>query len=120
MDSSDGMFMKHPACGVVTLRGGPFFIVQDDTDGIFIDTAKAVERRIRADTVMPTDAIPGAIVEIDGRAAPSGFSHVILSATVRGVRSCPLPEPRPFAAERFFSGLDAGKVVEATGVVVST
>ena len=54
------MFMKHPACGVVTLRGGPFSPVQDDTDGIFIDTVKAVERRIRADTVMPTDAIPGA------------------------------------------------------------
>lgn len=103
--------------GVVTLRGGPFLTVQDDTDGIFIDTVKAVERRVCADTSLPTDAKPGAIVEIDGRAAPGGFSHVILPATVRVVGSGPLPEPLPFAAERFFSGSDTGNVVEATGVV---
>ena len=103
--------------GVVTLRGGPFLTVQDDTDGIFIDTVKAVERRVRADAAIPADVVPGAIVEINGRVAPGGFTHVILPTTVRVVGSGSLPRPRPFDAERFFSGSEVCQVVEATGVV---
>jgi signal transduction histidine kinase len=103
--------------GMVTLRGGPVLSVQDDNDGIFIDTVQAAERRIRNDTAIAPDAIPGAIVEIEGRVTPGGFTHVILPTSVRVVGSGPLPTPRPFDAERFFSGSDVCLVVEATGVV---
>lgn len=103
--------------GTITLRGGPSLIVQDQSDAIYIDTGKAVQRRVRSETAIPADAVPGAIVEIDGRAAPGGVTHVILPETIRVVGSGPLPEPDPFDAEQFFSGAKAGKVVQATGVV---
>ena len=52
--------------GITTWRGGPFFIVQGDSEGIFIDTGKAVEQGVRAAPTIPADVVPGAIVEIDG------------------------------------------------------
>jgi len=103
--------------GITTWRGGPFFIIQDATDGIFIDTGKAVERGVRATLTIPADVVPGAIVEVDGQVAIGGFTHVILPAAIRVVGSGPLPEPRAFDAERFFSGADSCKLVEAVGVV---
>ena len=103
--------------GTITFRGGASLIVQDSGDGIFIAADQAVKRGMRADVTLPADAVPGAIVEIDGRAAPGGLTHVILPASIRVVGSGPLPEPAPFNAERLFSGAEAGKVVQATGVV---
>jgi len=103
--------------GTITFRSGASLIVQDAGDGIFIDADKAVKRGVRADALLLADAVPGAIVEIDGRAAPGGLTHVILPTTIRLIGSGPLPEPVPFNAERFFSGLEAAKVVQATGVV---
>ncbi len=103
--------------GVVTYGGGLNMIVQDDTDGIYVDAGKAVQRGFRTDAPLPPDTVPGAIVEIDGRVAPGGLTHVLLPMAVRVIGSGPLPEPAPFDAARFFSGLEAGKVVQATGVV---
>jgi signal transduction histidine kinase len=102
--------------GVITLQGGSFLSVQDDTHGIFVDFSGAAGQ-LQAGTAPPADAIPGAIVEIDGRLAPGGLTHMLLPAAVRIVGSGPLPEPPPFDAERFFSGSEGGKVVAATGVV---
>jgi signal transduction histidine kinase len=103
--------------GITTWRGGPFFIVQGDSEGIFIDTGKAVEQGVRAAPTIPADVVPGAIVEIDGRVAIGGFTHVVLPAEIRVVGSGPLPDVRPFNAERFFSGAESCTLVEATGVV---
>jgi signal transduction histidine kinase len=103
--------------GVTIWRGGPFFIMEDESDGIFVDTAKAVEQGVRPTATIPADVLPGAIVEVDGRVALGGFTNVILPSGIRVVGSAPLPRPRPFDAERFFSGAESCKLIEATGVV---
>ena len=103
--------------GVTIWRGGPFFILEDESDGIFVDTTKAVEQGVRQTATIPADVLPGAIVEVDGRVALGGFTNVILPANIRVMGSRPLPEPRPFDAERFFSGAESCKLVKATGVV---
>ena len=111
---------KHPAVrirGLAIWRGGPFFIITDEHDGIFVDTGRATELGLQPMATIPADVVPGAIVEVDGRIALGGFTNVIFPTAVRVVGSGPLPPPRPFDAERFFSGADSCKLVEVTGVV---
>ncbi|MCX7413748.1 MAG: histidine kinase [Planctomycetia bacterium] len=99
--------------GVVTLVGGDqmpknSMVVQDETAGIWV-------------TIKPPfdagDLSLGDHLEIDGVTDRGGFAPTVLASDIRRIGTKPLPTAQPVDDERFFTGSDTCRRVEATGIV---
>jgi signal transduction histidine kinase len=112
---------KHPAIhirGVVTWSDHNF-IMQDGSAGIYVNFVFAEQLGLWKGGLPSAEIQPGVEVEIEGSIDPGGFSPPVLPQTVRVLGKKPLPEPRPFNAEQFFSGADDCQRAEVSGVVRS-
>ena len=103
--------------GVTIWRNDWSFVIQDDTDGMYVDVHRAAEAGIWTDHSTPNAVEVGTVVEVEGDLIPAGFSPAILPRAIRVIEKAALPPPKPFDAERFFSGADICRIVQVTGVV---
>jgi len=103
--------------GVTIWRSDWSFVIQDDTDGMYVNIHMAAEAGIWNDSGVPDAFELATRVEVEGDLYPAGFSPAILPRTIRVIEKAALPPPRPFDAERFFSGADICHIVQVTGVV---
>ena len=103
--------------GVAIWRGEGSFVIQDDTDGMYVDLGWAIEAGIWKGRRVPDAVEVASVVEVEGDLIPAGFSPAILPRAIRVLGKANLPIPKPFDAERFFSGSDICQIVQVTGVV---
>lgn len=104
--------------GVVTLKVGEGFVVQDDSAGVWIDVTQA--RRLNAfetDIAAVTGLREGDVLEVEGRAKRGGYAPTLVPRRFRKRGTGPLPPARPYDPNRFFLGLDDCLRVEVTGIV---
>lgn len=103
--------------GVVTLAAPQ--VIQDGDDAIYLDAMRLpVRPGQRWKDVL--DELPlevGAEVEVTGFVDPGGYAPRIVMQAITRVGTRPLPEPVPVDVARLFAGGDAGRRVQATGVV---
>lgn len=100
-------------CGVVTLVAGDQMpkegiVVQDETAGIWVNVDPSCD---------PTGLSVGDHVEIVGVTDRGGFAPTILARVIHRIGTKPLPAAQPIDEERFFTGSDTCRRVEATGIV---
>ena len=103
--------------GVTIWRTDWSLVIQDDTDGMYVDVQRAAKAGIWTDHGTPDAIEVGTVVEVEGDLIPAGFSPAILPRAIRVIEKAALPPPKPFDAERFFSGADVCHIVQVTGVV---
>jgi len=104
--------------GVVTMRQGEGFVVQDDSAGIWVDVTNARSRGIwRADDRILEGVTTGVEVEVAGETSRGGFAPTIQPTAFRVLGPAVLPEPQSTDARRFFSGGDDCLRVTIAGVV---
>ncbi|MCX7430168.1 MAG: sensor histidine kinase [Planctomycetia bacterium] len=107
--------------GVVTWHWQPqrlHLIVQDESDGIWINVTQAFESGLWQGTAENLAAIEvGSEVEIDGVVDRGGFAPIVLPRQIRAVGRKPLPAPKPIDDVRLFSGCDNGLRIVVVGVV---
>jgi signal transduction histidine kinase len=104
--------------GVVTLRQGEGFVIQDESAGIWVDVTNARSRGIWRGDDRSLDAIAaGAAVEVLGETSRGGFAPTVQPAEFRVLGERALPESLPADSRRFFSGGDDCLRVTVAGVV---
>jgi signal transduction histidine kinase len=99
---------------------GLFLAVQDASAGIWVTRGFAEERGIwRGDDAVWDQLEPGMTVEVQGlQDLDGGYAPLLVPSDVRIVsRDRSLPEAERVDMDRFFSGADAGKRIEAEGIV---
>ena len=93
--------------GIVTAAepdwGGKFF-VQDETGGIFVNSAGR-------------QPLVGDVVEVTGISGAGAFAPVINGARWTKLGTAPLPPARPATIERLMAGSEDGRRIEITGLV---
>ncbi|MCE9630578.1 MAG: sensor histidine kinase [Planctomycetia bacterium] len=99
--------------GVVTLVEGDqmpknSMVVQDDTAGIWVTIKPPFDAAVLS---------LGDHLEIDGVTDRGGFAPTVLASDIRRIGTKPLPVAQPVDDERFFTGSDTCRRVEATGIV---
>jgi len=88
---------------------GIAFVIQDQTDGIYIQGPPALVAGLRA----------GDVLEIEGVTDPGGFAPYIVAREIRKVGRAPIPEPLPVTLDEMNTGKMDAKWVEFTGIVRS-
>lgn len=104
--------------GIVTMRQGEGFVIQDDDAGIWIDVTNARKNNVwQADDRHLDAIVPGAEVEVVGDSSRGGFAPTIRPVTFEVVGQAGMPASRPADPRRFFSGGDDCLRVTIEGVV---
>ena len=104
--------------GVVTLRGGETFVMQDETAGIYVNVSVARSRKIwESDDEVFAKVRVGSVVEIEGVTDRGGFSPPMLPRTLRIVGEATLPPAREMVPARFFGGAEDCQRITVRGVV---
>ncbi|MCX7430358.1 MAG: hypothetical protein NTY17_05060, partial [Planctomycetia bacterium] len=85
--------------GVTIWHSDRSFVIQDDTDGMYVDVHRAAEAGIWTDHSTPDAVEVGTVVEVEGDLIPAGFSPAILPRAIRVIEKAALPPPKPFDAE---------------------
>lgn len=99
---------------------GLFLALQDASAGIWVTRGFAEERGLwRGDDSAWDHLEPGMTVEVEGlQDLDGGYAPLLVPSDVRVVsRDRRLPEAERVDMDRFFSGADAGKRIEAEGIV---
>jgi signal transduction histidine kinase len=99
---------------------GLFLAIQDASAGIWVTRGFAEERGIWRGADAVWDQLePGMTIEVEGlQDLDGGYAPLLVPSDVRIVsRDCSLPEAERVDIDRFFSGADAGKRIEAEGIV---
>lgn len=104
--------------GVVTMRQGEGFVIQDDAAGIWIDVTNARKNNVwQADDRILDEVVPGAEMEVVGDTSRGGFAPTILPVTFEVLGQTGMPKSPPADLRRFFSGGDDCLRVTIEGVV---
>jgi signal transduction histidine kinase len=105
--------------GVVTWRGRPGLIVQDDSGGIWVDTPREAPHPIALqwDPAELARLAPGLEIEVVGWTNRGGYMPNISPETIRILGAKPEPAPRSVDRDRFFSGSDDCLRVTVRGIV---
>jgi signal transduction histidine kinase len=88
---------------------GIAFVIQDETDGIYIQGPPAEVAGLKA----------GDILQIEGVTEPGGFAPYVAAHEVRKVGRGPIPEPLHVTLDEMNTGKMDAKWVEFTGIVRS-
>jgi signal transduction histidine kinase len=94
-------------------------VIQDGEDAIYVDPMRLTvpPGRRWKDVLKELPLEVGAEIEVTGFVDPGGYAPRIVMQSVRRMGTRPLPEPLPVDVARLFAGGDAGRRVQATGVV---
>ncbi len=104
--------------GVVTMRQGDGFVIQDGDAGVWIDVTNARKNNVwQADERVLDAVVPGAEVEVVGDTSRGGFAPTIRPVTFEVIGQAGMPESRPTVLRRFFSGGEDCLRVTIEGVV---
>lgn len=99
--------------GVVTMRIGLSFVIQEGDSPIFVTGPGHVE----ADDDSAPTIERGMIVEIEGRVVAGGYAPTIIGRRTRVVGRGPVPPPVPVSPSLLSRGGDEGRLVTLRGVV---
>lgn len=97
--------------GVVTVRIP--FVIQDGDDGIYVEP-RLPGGYPRFDD---PDFAVGSEVEVEGIVDPGGYAPRIVASKIRGLGVRPLPAAAVIPVARLFSGGEAGRRVQVSGIV---
>lgn len=99
-------------------KNGPNFMLQDETDAIFVDLSRANAPGKASKLPLAMDI--GSVVEVEDVAAAGMFAPIVVVQSELGIRvvgTAPLPCPLPLTAEAALAGLNDGHLVVIEGVV---
>jgi signal transduction histidine kinase len=117
-EAMDSVAQRVRVRGVVTVRQGEGFVIQDDDAGIWIDVTNARKNKVwLADDRILDGVVPGAEVQVVGDTSRGGFAPTIQPVTLQIVGQAGMPESPPADMRRFFSGGDDCLRVTIEGVV---
>ena len=105
--------------GVVTFAfaGGAAFVVQDETEGIYVGWTTEAKRGAGFESAGMTKPAIGMLVEVQGFTAPGGFSPVIRADDVKVVGVGELPPAHRQTLAQLWAGTLDSQRVEISGVV---
>jgi signal transduction histidine kinase len=99
--------------GVVTMRVGRSFVIQEGDSPIWV----VASGRVEADDYPAPTIERGMIVEIEGRVVAGGYAPTIIGRRTRIVGRGPVPPPVPVSPSLLSRGGDEGRRVTVRGVV---